>query len=227
MISQLSSCGPSFCAIPNGKLPSKSPAKVQGEHLKIKKLTFLINRIEVAGVMVARSLLQLFQPLLLQSLSPMVSCGKGAASCMEPGGPLQADYSEWHRALPCAGGSGSVAAGSAPDFTGCVWELLPCIWALAVSCGAAQRPLDGLWMGLALSQPRMVPEAPGRSGDPAIVHTERSCCLQEPRFLSYGRQEVFREGGKQRWEKAARSLERVANAALGSSLSPAAIPGAV
>lgn len=57
MISQRGNCDPSFSAIPNGKLPSKSPEKVRGEHLKIKKLTFLINGIEVTGVMVAQFLL--------------------------------------------------------------------------------------------------------------------------------------------------------------------------
>lgn len=60
MISQRSSCGPSFSAIPNGKLLSKSPENVRGEHLRTKKLTFLINETEVAGVAVARLLLQLF-----------------------------------------------------------------------------------------------------------------------------------------------------------------------
>lgn len=78
--------------------------------------------------------------------------------------------------------------------------MLPCTWALGVGCGAARRPLAQLWMGLALPQPGLVPAAPLRPGDPATVHTEGSCCLQEPCFLSYGRQEVFREGGRQRWE---------------------------
>ena len=82
-------------------------------------------------------------------------------------------------------------------------EVLPCIWAPGVGCRAAQRPLAGLRMGLALPQPGMVPAAPLCSGDPAMVHTERSCCLQEPCFLSYGRQEVFQEGGRQRWERQA------------------------
>lgn len=50
MISHLSSCGPRFSAITHRKLPSNSPAKAQGEHLKIKKLTFLINAAEVAAV---------------------------------------------------------------------------------------------------------------------------------------------------------------------------------
>lgn len=106
MISQLSSCGPSFPAIPTGKMPSKSPAKVWGEHSKIKKLTFLINGIEVAGVMAVQPLLQLFQPLLLQTTSPMVSCGKGRSTLLGAWGPHQADPSEGCRALPCAGGCG-------------------------------------------------------------------------------------------------------------------------
>lgn len=54
MISHLSSCGPHFSVITHGKLPSESPAVVRGEHLKIKKLTFLINAAEVAGVTAGR-----------------------------------------------------------------------------------------------------------------------------------------------------------------------------
>lgn len=106
MISQLSSCRPSFSAIPNGKLPSKSPAKVRGENLKIKKLAFLINGIEVAGVMAAQPLLQLFQPLLLQSASPMVSCGKGEASRMELGVPTRQTPVRGAEPFPAQGDAG-------------------------------------------------------------------------------------------------------------------------
>lgn len=168
MISQLSSCGPSFSATPHGKLPLKSHTKVWGEHLKIKKLTFLINGVEVAGVMVAQPLLKLFQPLLLQSVDPITCVSLGAW------GPHQTDPSEGCRALPSAGLCGCVATVSALDFKGCIWEVLPCIWALGAGCGAAQRPLAGLWMGLALPQTGMVPAASLHSGAPALVHNERS-----------------------------------------------------
>ena len=73
--------------------------------MKIKKLTFLINGIEVAGVMAAQPLLQLFQPLLLQSASPMVSCGKGEASCLGLGVPT--------RQLPVKGAEPSPVRGDA------------------------------------------------------------------------------------------------------------------
>lgn len=141
--------------------------------------------------MVAQPLLQLFQPLLLQSVDPMACVSLGA------GGPHQADPSEGCRALTSAGLCGSVAAGSALDFKERVRKVLPCIWALGVGCGAAQRPLAGPWMGLALPQPGMAPAAPLHSGASALVHSERSWCLQEPCFLSYSRQEVFREGSRQ------------------------------
>lgn len=39
-----------------------------------------------------------------------------------------------------------------------------------------------------------------RCGEPAAGRAAGSCCLQEPRFLSYGRQEVFLEGGRSTWE---------------------------
>lgn len=136
MISQCSSCGPSFSTIPNGKLPSKSPEKFQGEHLKIKKLTFLINGTEVAGVMVAQLLLQLFWLLLLHSVSLMVSCGKREAPCLS------------------------------------------------------------LELRLGLPQPGVVPELSG----PPMGALQGAAADRELRFLSYGRQEIFREGGGQCWK---------------------------
>lgn len=115
--------------------------------------------------MVAQPLLQLFQPVLLQSVDSMACVSLGA------GGPHQAEPSEGCRALTSAGLCESVAAGSALDFKERVWEVLPCIWAMGVGCGAAQwRP----WMGLALPQPGMAPAAPLHSGASALVHSERS-----------------------------------------------------
>lgn len=160
--------------------------------MKIKKLTFLINGTEVAGVMVAQPLLQLFQPLLLHGISAMVSCEKGEAPCLgrgsSPGAP-----SGGHRALPSAEGCGSEAAASA-ECQGGVREVLPRTRALGAGCGAARSSLAGLRLGLALPQRGVVPAAPSRSD----VRTARSCCRQELCFLSYDRQEIFREGGRQR-----------------------------
>lgn len=112
----------------------------------------------------------------------------GRSILLGVGGAPRADPGEGRGALPRAGGCGSVAAGSAPDSRGCLGKVLPCLWALGAGCGAARRPLAGLWMGL-------VPAAPLRCGEPAAGRAARSGCLREPRCLSYGRQEGFREGG--------------------------------
>lgn len=81
-----------------------------------------------------------------------------------------------------------------PGVGGGVREVLPRTGALGAGCGAARSSLAGLRLGLALPQRGVVPAAPPRSD----VRTARSCCRQELCFLSYGRQEIFREGGRQR-----------------------------
>lgn len=169
--------------------------------------------------MAAQLLRQLFQPLLLQSASPMVSCGEKhlAWGRGSPSGRPQRRA----RSPPPRRGCGSVAAGSAPDCRGCLGKVLPCLWALGAGRGAARRPLAGLWMGLALPRPGLVPAAALRCGEPAAGRAAGSPVA----LVTAGRRYYGKEAGA--LGRAGRSREKVANAGLASSLSAAAVPGAV
>jgi len=148
----------------------------------------------------------------------MVSCRKGEASRSGLGVPARQIPAKGAEPPPCTGRWGSVAAGSAPDFRGGGVGGA----ALHLGSGAARRPLARL----ALPQPGMVPAAPLGAGDPAMARADSSCCLWEPRFLSYGRQEVSGEGGRQRQERQA-GLRRGRPALPRGAASPAAVPWAV
>lgn len=151
--------------------------------------------------MVAQPLMQLFQPLLLRSMSPVVSCGKGEASCSGPEIPCRQTPGNGAEPSPVQGNVG-LSQLALPRILGGRWEVLPCIQALARLCMAGA------------ACPGWCPHAP-MLRDPAVVHWEK-LPPAELCFLSYERQKVFQEGGRQVWGAA--SLLRLTHPSLAPRL---------
>lgn len=137
----------------------------------------------------ALPLLQLFQPLLSQSTSSMVSCAEREASCLQPGVPA--------RQTPVKGTEHSPAQGNAGlsqlHFRECMWEVLPCIWALGVGNVVDQRPLARLWCCLSSGWCLQHPHAPGTSSGAGLKAA--AACRRPVSLVTAGRRYFGKEAG--------------------------------
>lgn len=150
----------------------------------------------------------------------------GRSILLGVGGPPRADPSEGRGALPRAGGAGP-SRPAPPRIAGGVWgRCCPAfgLWERAV--GQPGGPWPGCGWGRRCLGPGWCPRLPCAAGSQQRGELrEAAACRSPVALVTAGRRYYGKEAGA--LGRAGRSREKVANAGLGSSLSAAAVPGAV